>query len=81
MKKVSTKINCQSQSLSSTHVQIVHIKLMIRLNILLMWIGISHFLDFVVAIVRKDSICRHTSHTICQSASMYQKILNVLNVE
>ena len=36
MRKVSTKINCQSQSLSSTRVQIVHIKPMIRLNILLM---------------------------------------------
>ena len=81
MRKVSTKINCESQSLSSTRVQIVHIKPMIRLNILLMWIGISHFLDFVVAIVRKDFICRHTSHTICQSASMYRKILNVLNAE
>ena len=81
MRKVSTKINCQSQLLSSTRVQIVHIKLMIRLNIVLMWIGISHFLDFVVAIVRKDFIRRHTSRTICQSASMYRKILNVLNVE
>ena len=70
MRKLSTRISCQSQSLSSTHVQIVHIKRMIRLNTLLMWIGISHFLDFVVAIVSKDFIRRHTSHTICQSASM-----------
>ena len=54
MRKLSTRISCQSQSLSSTRVQIVHIKPMIRLNTLLMWIGISHFLDFVVAIVGKD---------------------------
>ena len=79
MRKLSTKISCQSQSLSSTHVQIVHIKPMIRLNTPLMWIGISHFLDFVVEIVRKDFIHRHTSCTICQSTSMNPKILNVLN--
>ena len=47
MRKLSTKISCQSQLLSSTRVQIVHIKPMIRLNTPLMWIGISHFLDFV----------------------------------
>ena len=77
MRKLSTKTSCQS--LSSTHVQIVHIKPMTRQNTPLMWIGISHFLDFVVEIVRKDFICRHTSRTICQSASMNRKILNVLN--
>ena len=70
MRKLSTRISCESQSLSSTRVQIVHIKPMIRLNTLLMWIGIGHFLDFVVAIVGKDFICRHTSRTICQSALM-----------
>ena len=60
MRKGSTKINWQSQSLSSIRVQIVHIKPTIRLNILLMLIDISRFFDFVVAIVRRDFIPKHT---------------------